>query len=170
MENTYTYTARSIENPEQVVTFTLQDHQMSVGVGAPMEQIETVLQQVDTGEEGGRESPANLWLRPLAVSLLERGVGPFRIADVNASAEEDRLRVNAWYRAGGLALAPITLMNGRVDNPLAAQAFVEELDERKSEVTGIWDLLNVLDYWVTWILGAALMLGLFQIWRRKADS
>jgi hypothetical protein len=170
MENTYTYTARSIENPEQVVTFTLQDHHMSVGVGAPMDQIETVLQQVDTGEEGESESPANLWLRPLAVSLLERGVGPFRVADVNASAEEDRLRVNAWYRTGGLALAPITLMNGRVDNPLAAQAFVEELEERKSEVTGIGDLLNVLDYWVTWILGAALMLGLFQIWRRKADS
>jgi len=42
MENTYTYTARSIEDPEQVVTFTLQDHRMSVGLGAPLEQIETV--------------------------------------------------------------------------------------------------------------------------------
>jgi hypothetical protein len=170
MENTYTYTARSIENPEQVVTFTLQDHHMSVGVGAPLEQIETVLQQADAGEEAGQGALANPWLRPLAVSLLERGVGPFRVADVNATAEEDRLRVNAWYRAGGLALAPITLMNGRVDNPPAAQAFVEELQERKSEATGAFGLLNMLDYWFTWILAGTLMLGLFQIWRGKADS
>lgn len=170
MENTYTYTARSIENPEQVVTFTLQDHHMSVGVGAPLDQIETVLQQVDAGEESGRESSANLWLRPLAVSLLERGVGPFRVADVNASAAEDWLRVNAWYRAGGLALAPVTLVNGRVDNPQAAQAFVEELEERKSEGNRALGLLNVLDYWFTWILAGALMFGLFQVWRRKANS
>ena len=170
MENTYTYTARSIENPEQVVTFTLQDHHMSVGVGAPLDQIETVLQQVDAGEESGRESSANLWLRPLAVSLLERGVGPFRVADVNASAAEDWLRVNAWYRAGGLALAPVTLVNGRVDNPQAAQAFVEELEERKSEGNRVLGLLNVLDYWFTWILAGALMFGLFQVWRRKANS
>lgn len=171
MEKTYTYTARSIENPEQVVTFTLQDHHMSVGVGAPLEQVETLLQQAGAGdEEAGQSALANLWLRPLAVSLLERGVGPFRIADVNAAAEDDWLRVNAWYRAGGLALAPITLVNGRVDNPPAARAFVDELEERKSEATGAFGLLNVLDYWLTWILGAGLMLGLFQIWRRKADS
>lgn len=171
MENTYTYTARSIENPEQVVTFTLQDHHMSVGVGAPLDQIETVLQQVDAGdEESGQSASAKLWLRPLAVSLLERGVGPFRVADVNATAAEDWLRVNAWYRAGGLALAPITLMNGRVDNPPAARAFVAELEERKSEATGAFGLLNVLDYWFTWILTGALIVGLFQVWRHKSQS
>lgn len=170
MENTYTYTARSIENPEQVVTFTLQDHHMSVGLGAPLEQVETLLQRVDAGKEkAGEGALGNLWLRPLAVSLLERGVGPFRVADVNATAEEDWLRVSAWYRAGGLALAPVTLVNGRVDNPPAAQAFVEELQERKSEVTGAFGPLNVLDYWFTWILGAALILGSFQLWRRKAN-
>jgi hypothetical protein len=170
MEKTYTYTARSIENPEQVVTFTLQDHHMSVGIGAPLEQIETVLQQADAGEEAGQGALAKLWLRPLAVSLLERGVGPFRVVDVNAAAEDDWLRVSAWYRAGGLALAPVTLVNGRVDNPQAAQAFVDELEERKSEATGAFGLLNMLDYWFTWVLAGTLMLGLFQIWRRKADS
>jgi hypothetical protein len=143
---------------------------MSVGLGAPLEQIETILQQVDAGEEAGQGSHAKLWLRPFAVSLLERGVGPFRVADVHATAEDDWLRVNAWYRAGGLALAPVTLVNGRVDNPVAAQAFVGELEERKSEVTGAFGLVNVLDYWFAWILAGALMLGLFQIWRRKADS
>ena len=167
MENTYTYTARSIENPERVVTFTLQNHHLSVGIGAPLEQVETILQQVDAGGEAGRESQAMLWLRPLAVSLLERGMGPFRVADVDAAAEDDRLRVNAWVRAGGLALAPVTLVNGRVDNPPAAQAFVEELTRRKSEVT---EALGLLDYWFTWILAGALIFGLFQVWRRRADS
>jgi hypothetical protein len=174
MENTYTYTARNVDNPEQVVTFTLQDHHLSVGLGAPLEQLETVLEQVGVGkeaeEEAGPEAEAKLWLRPLAVSLLEQGVGPFRVADVNASAEEDRLRVRAWYRAGGLALAPFTLVDDRVDNPQAAQAFVEELDTRKSEVTVAFALPNLLDYWFTWILIGALMLGLFQVWHRKAHA
>jgi hypothetical protein len=174
MENTYTYTARSIENPEQVVTFTLQDHHMSVGLGAPLEQIETVLQRIGTGEEAeeeaGQGAQAKLWLKPLAISLLERNVGPFRVADVNATAEDDWLRVSAWYRAGGLALAPVALVDGHVDNPQAAQAFVQELEERKADVTGAFGLLNVLDYWLTWLLGVALIFGLLQVWRRKVDS
>jgi len=171
MENTYTYTARSVENPEQVMTFTLQNHHMSVGIGTPVEQLDAVLQQVDvSGEEAGQTAQANLWLKPLAVSLLERGVGPFRVADVNATAQDNRLCVSAWYRAGGLALAPVTLMDGRVDNPQAAQAFVEELDRRKSEVGGTFGLLNMLDYWFTWILGGVLIFGLLQVWRHKGRS
>jgi hypothetical protein len=169
MENTYTYTARSRENPDQVVTFTLQDHHMSVGVGVPMEQLETILQQSDTADQV-EEGDGHLWLKPLAVSLLERGVGAFRVADVNAAAQDDRLRVSAWYRAGGLALAPVTLVNGPVDNPLAAQAFVEELDRRKSETTAAFGALNILNYWFTWILAGALILGLLQVWRRKGQS
>jgi hypothetical protein len=35
LENTYTYTARSADHPERVVTFTLYDHSMSVELGAP---------------------------------------------------------------------------------------------------------------------------------------
>jgi hypothetical protein len=87
MENTYTYIARSVENPEQVVTFTLQDHHMSVGLGTPLEKIETIVQETDAGEEAteeanqeaGQGASAKLWLKPLAVSLLERSVGPFRV-------------------------------------------------------------------------------------------
>ena len=57
-----------------------------------------------------------------------------------------------------------------MDNPQAAQAFAEELERRKSEVSGAFDLLNVLDYWFTWILASALVFGLFQAWRRKNQS
>jgi hypothetical protein len=169
MENTYTYIARSADDPARVTTFTLFDHSLSVGLGAPLEQIERALPTEDE-EKAEEQIESQLWLKPLAVSLLERGVGPFRVADVNAAAKDDWLRVSAWYRAGGLALAPVTLVDGRVDNPQAAQAFVEELDKRKSEVRGPFGLLNVLDYWFTWILAGALMFGLFQTWRRKSQS
>ena len=174
MVNTYTYTARSIEHPEQVVTFTLQDHHMSVGLGAPLEQIETVLQQPDlddeVGEKAGQEGLARPWIKPLAVSLLERGVGPFRVADVSAEAVDDSLRISAWYRAGGLALAPVTLVDGRVDNPPAAQAFAAELNERKSEAADATGFLKVLDYWFTWILAGVFLVGLFTAWRRRGGA
>jgi hypothetical protein len=68
-----------------------------------------------------------------------------------------------------LALAPITLIDGRVDNPQAAQAFEEELHQRKAEV-GSLKLFNVLDYWFTWILAVFLMVGLFQVWHRRDNS
>jgi hypothetical protein len=76
MEDTYTYTARSIEYPEQAVTFTLHDHHMSVEMAAPVEQVERMLPARDGEEEGEFEDESKVWLKPLAVSLLERGVGP----------------------------------------------------------------------------------------------
>jgi hypothetical protein len=174
MENTYTYIARSIENPEKVVTFTLLDHHMSVGLGPPMEQIETIVQQLDTDEEAdegsGQAGQAKIWLKPMAVSLLERGVGPFHLVDVNANIYGDLLRISAWYRAGGLALAPVTLVNGRVDNPQAAQGFVDELEERKSELASAFGPFKLLDFWFTWIIAGFLMVGLVQVWRRKSKS
>lgn len=172
MEDTYTYTARSVENPEQVVTFTLHDHSMSVGLGAPLEQISRVLDAASPepeaeGEEAGRP---RLWLRPLAVSLVERGTRPFRVRDVYASTDEDWLRVSAWYRAGGLALAPVTLIEGQVDNAEAAEAFVQELETRKDEVGGAPGVLNLLDFWATWAVAGLAMFGLLQAWRRKGAS
>ncbi|MGD8397757.1 MAG: hypothetical protein PVG11_02770 [Anaerolineae bacterium] len=170
MENTYTYTARSVEVPEQVVTFTLQDHHMSVGLGAPLEQIEAIVEAVE-GEEGGDErAEPKLWLKPLAVSLVEQGRGPFRVEDVYASAAEDWLQVRAWYRAGGLALTPVTLVQGRVDNPVAAQAFVEELDRRKEEVAGIGGPLKLFDFWFTWVAVGVFFLALLQFWRRQGEA
>ncbi|MGD8475492.1 MAG: hypothetical protein PVH59_15350, partial [Anaerolineae bacterium] len=169
-----TYTARSIEDSEQVVTFTLQDHRMSVGLGAPLEQLEVALQGTEAGEESEEEASHGTqqqpWLKPLALSLLERGVGPFRVADVRAATDDGWLRVTAWYRAGGLALVPVTLIDGTVDNPQAAEAFVEELESRKSDVAGPFAALNLLDYWFTWILVIASIFGLLQAWRRKHQS
>ena len=172
MAETYTYTARSAENPERVVTFTLRDSRMSVGVGAPLEQIERAVQldrEEEKPEEGGgtvsgAERP-KLWLRPLAVSLVQRGTRPVHVDDVVAKLTEDWLQVRAWIRAGGLRLIPITLIDGRVDNLVAAQDFVEEVQERKT--TAGFSVFALLDYWGTWLLAGLFVLTMLQRWRRK---
>ena len=173
MENTYTYTARNAEDPAQVMTVTLLDHHMSVGLGPPLEQVEAALETEIAGDEAQPEesqsAPSNLWLKPVVVSLVERGVGPFQLADVDAAIRDDWLRVSAWYRAG-LALAPITLVDGRVDNPPAAQAFVHELEARKAELERATGLFRLLDLWLTWILAVAVVLGLWQVWRRRTRA
>ncbi len=170
MKNTYTYTARSAENAEQAVTFTLHDHQMSVGLATPLEQVEQFL-EARLGEEPEEgEADSTLWLKPAAVSLLQRGTRPFRVDDVYATAEEDWLEVSAWYRAGGLALAPVTLIEGRVDNREASQAFVEELDRRKTEIGGIGGPFKLLDFWFTWFAIGLFLVGVLQFWRRKEQA
>lgn len=173
MEGTYTYTARSPEHPEQTVTFTLRDEHLSVDLSAPMEQVERMLQARGDEEEGAapeEQAEVGVWLKPLAISLLERGVGPFHVSDVNALARQDELRIRAWYRAGGLGLVPITLIDGRIDNPEAAHAFVEEIARRKEMVSAAIGPLALLDYWVTWIIAILAFIALFNFWRRRAQS
>jgi hypothetical protein len=168
MEDTYTYIARSADDPARVATFTLHNHSMSVGIGAPLEHVERALQSAGGEAEG--EARPRFWLKPLAVSLPERGTGAFRVADVNAGAEGDWLQVTAWFRAGGLRLAPVTLIKGRVDNPEAALALVEELSRRKAAGAGPLKFLEVLDYWATWFLAGFLLIGLLEVWRRSRLS
>jgi hypothetical protein len=170
MEHTYTYTARNARKPEKLVTFTLHDHSMSVDAAMPLEQIERLLPAQDESQENGREVRPKLWLKPLAVSLVERGTGPFRLSDVDAETDEDRLRIKAWFRVGGLGLAPITLINGRVDSPDAAHAFVDELNRRKASIWGPLRFWGVLDYWVSWLLAAVAFVGTFAVWRRLNGS
>jgi len=181
MAKTYTYTARSAENPERVVTFTLRDRRMSVGVGAPLEQVEAAIElgrgeevpEEEGAEEGAevevaRAERPKLWLRPVAVSLVERGTQPIHVDDVVAKLHDEWLTVKAWVRAGGLRVVPITLIDGRVDNPVAAEDFVEEVQERKT-VTG-FNLLGLLDYWATWLGVGLVAVALLQSSRRKGSE
>lgn len=169
MVETYTYTARNAENPEQVVTFTLRDSRMSVGVGAPLEQMEQAVGVGDEEEgEGGEERRLRLWLRPLAVSLIERGTRPVHVDDVVADLTDDWLRVRAWIRPGGLRLIPVTLIDGRVDNLVAAQDFVEEVETRKTAVE--FGALELLDYWGTWIAAGIFVLTMVQTLRHGGEE
>jgi hypothetical protein len=182
MAETYTYTARNAENPERVVTFTLRGRRMSVGVGAPLEQVEQAIrlgrfeEEVEEPVEEGAEAEVRvrvaerpkLWLRPLAVSLVERSTRPIHVDDVVANLADDWLQVRAWVRTGGLRLIPVTLINGPVDNPVAARDFVEEVHERKT-VTGL-NVFGLLDYWATWIVAGVVALVMFQQSRRKGSE
>jgi len=157
MHHTYTYTARSVNNPEQAVTMTLHDNSMSVGLGAPVEQLERALRAGGVGEVG--KALAALPLKPIAMQLIEQGIGPFHIADVDAEADGNRLHVRAWYRAG-LELLPVTLVDGEVDNPVAAHDFANEVEMRKSMLPDEPGLPGLLDFWVTWI---ATVLAVFAL-------
>lgn len=169
MKETYTYTARKADNPEQVVTFTLYDDHLSVGMTAPLEQIDRAVEATTEEKEPPEEQDSiqqTLWLKPLAVSLLEKGLHPFQIRDVGVETREDWLRVRIWIQAGGLRLFPITLVEGKVDNPSAAAAFSAEIAERKADLSGV----SLLDYWATWIVGSLGLLVFFQIWRRRGQN
>lgn len=170
MNKTYTYTARNIENPEQVVTFTLHDSRISVGLGTPLEHVERALNLTETeGVESESEGKPKVWLKPLAISLVEKSTRPIGITDVKANAVDDWLQVKAWIRTGGLRLAPITLIDGHVDNAEAAHAFVKEIHERKANLeTPI--LFRALDYWITWVFAGLFTAVFFQIWRRREET
>jgi hypothetical protein len=167
MQNTYTYTARSVEDPDHIVTFTLHNGHMTVSVAAPLEQVEQLfarLKKAEPQEDVGAETPSP-WLKPLAISLIERGTGSFNIEDVRGWIEDDVLVVKAWVRVGGLRGTPITLFDERVDNLDAAEAFVWELDSRKEESD---EHVLPFDYWLTWLGLAAGLFFFFVMWKRRA--
>lgn len=169
-DNTYTYTARSADQPEHVVTFTLHDHSVSVEPGAPLEHVERALQAEKGETEAGGESRIQPWLKPMAVSVMERVTRPFSVADVDASAEDGGLQVTQWVRTGGLRLAPIVFVMKRVDNPEAAQAFVEELERRKTFATRPGKFRGPLDYWGGWFLVGFVMTILLWIGLRRGNE
>ena len=167
MKNTYTYTARSARNPEQLVTFTLYDDSLMMDVGALMEHAERALeaQQVE-----GEKYPVQPLLKPLAISVIERGMKPFSVADVYAHAENGGLLVTAWVRTSGLRLAPVIFTLRQVDNPDAAKAFVKELEKRKASVDRAGSLPGILDYWMTWFVGGFSVIGVLMAWLYKKYS
>lgn len=182
MENTFTYTARSTYAPEKVVTFTLYNSSMSVDLGVPLEHLERALAgheeaketeadrgteaaEVQEGDQAVAATSVYHTLKPMAVSLMEKGGQPFNMADVSASAEGGGLNVTAWVRAKGLRLAPVRFRWERVDNPEGAKAFAREVRARNQAASRPGRFAGILDYWVSWLALGALMLALF--WPRK---
>ncbi|MEJ2010873.1 MAG: hypothetical protein P8X64_01465 [Anaerolineales bacterium] len=161
-ETTYTFTARSSQDPARVATFTLLDGRVSVDLGVPFEQLETLLEE----EEPGQEQERKPWMRPLLVSLAQRKLRPFRLADVEAHTKGDRLKVRAWTRVAGLRLAPIDFSFEAVDNPSAAHDFVRELHHRQHEKRTASASGGLFDYWIGWAAAFLGVLLFFRRWRR----
>jgi len=157
VENTYTYTARNADRPEQVVTFTFRNGHLMVDAGAPVEHVHRT---------AGSRAAIGPLLKPLAVSIVEHAMHPFHVGDVHANVRGGRLTVTAWARAGGLRLAPVTFRIGQVDNPEAAYAFVRQLALRQDASHSPRRFPGPLDYWAAWLaaasavlIAAALLLG-----------
>jgi hypothetical protein len=174
LANTYTYTARSANDPRKVVTFTLHDDKMSVDVAALIEQVERAVAARGDGEEPEagldeaertEQTPeARPWFTPGAASLLERATEAFHLSDVQADAPENGLHVTAWVRANNLRLAPVLFRMKEVDNPKAADDFVAEIERRKEEAPSAKRLPGPFDYWAGWALGGALAVGALAAW------
>lgn len=163
MKDTYTFTARSAEKPEEVATLTLHNHSMSVELGgALLEQVEKVFQ--GGGETGDGRLPP--WLVPAIAWLVQQALRPFNVADVSANIRDKNLWITAWLRVGGLRLAPLTVGWEQVDNPDAAQAFVRELNKRKVSAAHPGQFPGPFDYWASWALIGFLLIALPFRWLR----
>jgi hypothetical protein len=157
MENTYTFTARSVTNPLRVATFTLHGDRMSIGMGSPIEQMESLIGDEDESEDtvGSVDviQSQTPWIRPLIISLIERRSTPFHIGDVEAHRTNGGLHVQAWSRLAGLRFFPVIMRWDEVDNPAAADDFAREVNARQEMYPEIRKFIGFLDYWVSWVIG-----------------
>ena len=172
MQDTYTYIARSAEDPSKVAIFTLYDHSMTIEPGATVEAIEKAAEMV-TGEEmevAPRPRTRRLpWLMPVVAWLLGRGAHAFQVEDTRVKAQDGGLTVTAWLRAGGLRLLPITFYWEHVDNREMARAFAEELQQRKMMTVRPTIMRGPLDLWATWVgVGLTLAVGMYLLLRRES--
>lgn len=152
MADTYTYVARSADDPRRAAVFTLHGDRVSIDpVGPPS------YYRVGDGEVRERRlrrvRRMMPWMMPTGVSAMERVLHKdFRVRDIMARAKGDALSVRAWVRPAGLRLAPVMMTWRQVDNPDAAQAFTREVERRQqqSERRG---LPGPLDFWGSWLAG-----------------
>lgn len=156
---TYTYTARNINNPDKVVTFTLYDGHMRVNLTGLLDQANTVASSEE--KSGELKQQVSLQAKPALLKLREGISGPIHISDVNAEMDDDQFQVTLWPRVAGLRLAPVKFDMGQVDNEDAAEAFVDEVEQRKENTkSDARRFFGPLDYWIGWA-GLMLLIGLF---------
>lgn len=164
---TYTYTARNADDPSKVVTFTLYDHHMRVNLTGLLDQASTVAGADDKPEEIRQQISAQM--KPTMTKIVENFTEPAHISDIDASLEDEHLKVLLWQRLGGLRLAPMQFNMGKIDNTEAAEAFVDELDQRKKTGSYAGRFSGPLDYWAGW-LGLLLLVGILFRWSRRREE
>jgi hypothetical protein len=167
MHDTYTYTARSADEPEELATFTLYDHSLSVEAGDMlMEQIDRLLDS-GTAETQFELSP---WLKPAIVWLAQELLRPFSVADVTARTQDEGFWITGWLRVRGMRLAPLTIGWNHVDNPDAAKAFEQELNKRKVSAPHPGRFPGPFDYWAAWIIVVMLVALVPLRWMERSAS
>jgi hypothetical protein len=170
MENkpqTYTYTARSVKNPDNVVTFTLDDGHVRLNLTGVLDQASTITQADDRSAKLKQQIITQG--KPMAMKLTEGITGPIPVNDVQASLSDEKLQVALWQRLAGLRLAPIMFNMGKIDNLDAAKAFVDELEKRQHKEAHAGKFFGPLDYWIGWI-ALVLFIGFLIRWPKRRES
>jgi hypothetical protein len=166
MADTYTFTARNANNPDEVITLTIQDDFLHVSMTGIVEQVGKVRKSEDKKGEILRQVVSQA--KPLTLKLIESFSGPVHISDANATMVGEKLILNVWKRVAGFRLAPLVVIINRVDNPQASEAFIVELNERKRIAGHIGKFFGPLDYWFGWI-GLTLFVILLIRWPQKNE-
>lgn len=107
---TYTYTARSANDPTKVVTFTLYDHHMRVNLTGVLEQAGMVVGAEEKPAEMGRQLSTQA--KPVMMKMVESFSGPVHVSDVEVRLEDQRLKVVMWQRITGFASGPGSIQHG----------------------------------------------------------
>ena len=166
-ENTYTFTARNVNNPNKVVTFTLINEHMRVNLTGLFDQVKEIGGAEDKSDKIKQQISTQA--KPAALKMIEDISGPVHVSDVNLHLMGDELDVTLWQRVAGLRLAPVRLNMGQIDNVDSATAFREELTHRKASATHIGKFFGPLDYWIGWV-GLVLLVGILIKWPGKRDK
>jgi hypothetical protein len=167
MPFTYTYTARNKDNPDRVLTFTIFENFLRVNLTGLFDQVSEVVGEEDI------QSAAKVLLSTQSGSAIYKAVerlsGPIHVNDVDPFFEEGQFKLRLWKRIAGLRFAPITLSMGNVDNPEAAEKFIDALMHRQNKTETPGPFSGPLDYWATWI---GLLIGVIVLikWPRKNKS
>jgi len=162
MAETYTYTARDAENPDNLVTITLYPDSVKINPTGLWDQLGK-LSTTDEKAEELRRQLAN-HAGPTALKLIESISGPIHLRDFNVHLEGERLQINTWQRLNRLRLAPLNLTFQRVDNLDAAEAFIAEVQRRKQDMGSAQTLPGIFDYWAGWmVLAIGILTGVLII-------
>lgn len=165
--DTYTFTARNAEDPDKVVTFTLDDERMRVNLTDLVDETQKVMSSDSKAKELLRLTQSKA--KPVLMKLKDKIFGPVHVSDVNAKLNEDKFKVRMWQRVAGLRLAPVGIDMGHVDNEDAAEAFVDELQSRKEIEPAAKKFFGPFDYWFGWA-GLMLLAGLFIQRYRQSEA
>ncbi len=165
MAFTYTYTARSVKDPEKVATFTILEDKLKIDVAGLFEKAFEIVNEDDKGSV--LKDMLSTQSRAVLLKILETLSGPVHLNDIQASYEADDFNLTVWKRAAGLRLAPVVIAMGEVDNPKAAKAFISTLEERQTQLQKPGVFKGPLDYWFTWV---AIVIGAIVLLRRPHND
>ncbi|MFO7684328.1 MAG: hypothetical protein R6X34_30220 [Chloroflexota bacterium] len=165
-KNTYTYTARSMQEPHKTATFTLQNGSVSVQLDNAM------LAEMVNADETAQTTGGNVAdvAKATAVEITQKMLRSLPIHDFEADLKGSDLHTTIWVRPGGLRAAPVSITWNEVVNPQAARTFVKEVGKRKKTAPKISSMPSILDYWFTWVLagviGVVLVVVLTRLLKR----